>query len=184
MVWLKVDRIERFEWSDRMELTIIHSAIIQPVICNQSLINQTAQSNQSNGDVEFSRYCNTLIRTFNSVRIRIIYFRKPKKVYSDYRQDTESVKLEDTCTLSNSTVVCIAYWKPFSFPFNLNDSREVAIRQHVFFFFFFFFLCCDSSAKYHLLEYVPFRLNVWWTRRAIQTLHKENMIRRGDWMTE
>ena len=26
------------------------------MICNQSLINQTAQSNQSNGDVEFSRY--------------------------------------------------------------------------------------------------------------------------------
>ena len=57
MVWLKIDRIERFEWSDRLELTIIHSEIIQFVICNQSLINQTAQSNQSNGDVEFSRYC-------------------------------------------------------------------------------------------------------------------------------
>ena len=57
MVWLKVDRIERFEWSDWLEQTIIHSAIIQPVICNQSLIDQTAQSNQSNGDVEFSRHC-------------------------------------------------------------------------------------------------------------------------------
>ena len=56
MVWLKVDRIERFEWSDWLERTIIHSAIIQPVICNQSLIDQTAQSNQSNGDVEFLRY--------------------------------------------------------------------------------------------------------------------------------
>ena len=39
---------------------------------------------------------NTLIRMFNSIRIRIFYFRKPKKVSSDYRQDTESVKLEDT----------------------------------------------------------------------------------------
>ena len=58
MVWPKVDRIERLEWSDWLERTTIHSAIIQPVICNQSLIDQTAQSNQSNGDVEFSRYCN------------------------------------------------------------------------------------------------------------------------------
>ena len=68
---------------------------------------------------------NTLIRMFNSVRIRIFCFRKPKKVSSDYRQDIESVELEDT--------------DPFSFPFNLNSSRELAIRQHVFFFFFFFF---------------------------------------------
>ena len=32
------------------------------------------------------------------IRIRIFYFRKPtcKKVSSDHRQDTESVKLEDT----------------------------------------------------------------------------------------
>ena len=33
---------------------------------------------------------------FNLIRIRIFYFRKPKKVSSDYRQDTESVELEDT----------------------------------------------------------------------------------------
>ena len=33
---------------------------------------------------------------FNSIRIRIFYFRKPKTVSSDYRQDTESVELEDT----------------------------------------------------------------------------------------
>ena len=69
MVWLKVDRIERFEWSDRLELTIIHSAIIQPVICNQSLIDQTAQSNQSNGDFEFSRYCKVKARKVYSFSI-------------------------------------------------------------------------------------------------------------------
>ena len=72
MVWLKIYRIERFEWSDRLELTIIHSAIIQFVICNQSLINQTAQSNQSSGDVEFSRYCNYLKPVIESYIIHII----------------------------------------------------------------------------------------------------------------
>ena len=33
---------------------------------------------------------------FNSIRIRLFCFRKPKKVSSDYRQDTEVVELEDT----------------------------------------------------------------------------------------
>ena len=57
--------------------------------------------------------------------------------------------------------------------------------------FFFFvvvvFFCAEIHllrGEIHLLEYVPFRLNVWWTRRAIQTLHEENMISRGDLMTE
>ena len=27
------------------------------------------------------------------------------------------------------------------------------------------------------LEYVPLRFNVWWTKRAIQTLHEENISR-------
>ena len=50
------DLNDLIDWNER---TIIHSAIIQPLICNQSLIDQTARSNQSNGDVEFSRYCNS-----------------------------------------------------------------------------------------------------------------------------
>ena len=42
------------------------------MICNQSLINQTAQSNQSNGDVEFSRYCiNDLITHIKAFKVGI-----------------------------------------------------------------------------------------------------------------
>ena len=51
------------------------------------------------------------------------------------------------------------------------------VSMFFFFFFFFFYLCWDSTAKYHLLEYVPVRLNVWWTRRAIQTLEWPNSLK-------
>ena len=51
---------------------------------------------------------------FNSIRIRIFCFRKPKKVSSDYRQDTEVVELEDTVSYTvqfdyNIIIYCV-YW--------------------------------------------------------------------------
>ena len=49
----------------------------------------------------------TLIRMFNSIRIRIFYFGKPKKVSSDYRQDTESVELEDTVSYTLQFDYCV-----------------------------------------------------------------------------
>ena len=46
---------------------------------------------------------------FNLIRIRIFYFRKPKKLSSDYRQDTESVELEDTVSYTVQFDYCV-YW--------------------------------------------------------------------------
>ena len=47
-----------------------------------------------------------LIGTFNSIRIRIFYFRKPK-VSSEHRQDTESVKLEDAVSYIMQFDYCV-----------------------------------------------------------------------------
>ena len=46
---------------------------------------------------------------FNSIRIRIFCFRKPKKVSSDYRQDTEVVELEDIVSYTVQFDYCV-YW--------------------------------------------------------------------------
>ena len=49
------------------------------------------------------------IRMLSLIRIRIFYFRKPKKVSSDYRQDTEFVELEDTVSYTVQFDYCV-YW--------------------------------------------------------------------------
>ena len=56
---------------------------------------------------------------FNSIRIWIFCFRKPKKVSSDYRQDTEVVELEDTVSytvqIDYNYLLCVLLLKTIFF---------------------------------------------------------------------